>query len=143
MEQFQNRPYFFDTGIRFECRQCGTCCTGEPGSVLVSAEEVSAISAFLKIEVWAFIERYLYPFRGSFSIREHPDGRCLFYENGCTIYPVRPTQCKTYPFWFNNMRSKDRWIKTTRECPGIGQGRLFIKEDLLDLLETELSETNE
>jgi len=143
IDQLKDRPYFFNTGIRFKCIQCSTCCTGEPGRIYVSKKEITIISKFLKIEVWAFIENYLYPFRDSFSIREHDDGRCLFYENGCNIYPVRPLQCRTYPFWFSNLRSRNNWVKTTRECPGIGDGHLYIKEEILKILSSELSENDD
>jgi Fe-S-cluster containining protein len=126
-----DRSYFFDAGIRFECQRCGACCCGSPGTVYVSAGEMVAIAGLLGCSVEALIEGYLSPLRDSFTIREHPDGRCLFYENGCTIYTVRPKQCRTFPFWFGNLRSEPRWNAVARECPGIGTGRLFYKDEII------------
>jgi hypothetical protein len=125
----------FDQGIRFACLQCGKCCTGEPGTVYVAPDELRPLAAFLGLSVSTLIEECLYPFRDSFSIREEPGGDCLFYDRGCTVYPVRPSQCRTFPFWVKNLRSEFAWRQVCLECPGIGQGRLFSREEILDILE--------
>ncbi len=128
------RTYFFDDGIAFECQQCGICCTGEPGIIYVEEPEITDIAAFLDIPREIFIERCLYPFQDSYSIREAPDGRCIFYENGCAIYPARPSQCRTYPFWFQNLRSEQSWEEVKLKCPGIGKGPTYSKEAILDCI---------
>jgi hypothetical protein len=51
------------------------------------------------------------------------------------IYPVRPLQCRTYPFWFQNLRSEKKWRLTGTACPGIGQGRRYSKDEILALLQ--------
>lgn len=135
MEQFYNRPYFFDEGIRFECRRCGICCTGSPGTVYADHSDVLRIAEFLNIPSPVFIQDYLYPFRDSYSIKEDAEGRCLFFNEGCTIYPVRPLQCKTFPFWFENLRSEQRWHRVCNECPGIGKGMLYSKEQILEIVQ--------
>ena len=33
------RPDWYDDGLRFECTQCGNCCTGPPGMVWFTPEE--------------------------------------------------------------------------------------------------------
>ena len=88
----RHRSYFFDQGILFECRQCGACCMGDPGIVHVYHDEVESIARYLSVEVLSFIEKYLYPIKGGYGIKEHTDGQCYFYQDGCTIYPVRPGQ---------------------------------------------------
>lgn len=129
-----NRPYFFDQGLRFRCQQCGDCCVGEHGTIYVSAPEIEAIAACLRMPVDGFTTRYLYPYKDSYSIKEDDQGRCLFYEEGCAIYNIRPMQCRTYPFWFSTLRSEERWRRVGRQCPGIGRGRLYTKSELLDML---------
>jgi len=27
----------------------------------------------------------------------------------CTVYPVRPAQCRTFPWWKENLSSKEAW----------------------------------
>ena len=136
MERLHNRSYFFDQGIHFECQQCGACCTGDPGIIYVDTDEVPRIAEYLCVGVSLFIEKYLYPFRAGYSIKERSDGRCFFYDDGCTIYSVRPYQCKTYPFWFENLRSVKKWRRLSKECPGIGCGPLYSKEKILKIVQS-------
>lgn len=131
MKKPKEPPFFFEEGIRFECIRCGVCCTGEPGTVYITTEEIQAAALFLDIPEPSFIDQYCYPFRNAYSLREQDDGRCAFFEDGCRIYPVRPSQCRTYPFWFDNLRSETRWERVRSLCPGIGQGRLFGKDEIL------------
>lgn len=138
MKKICNRSYFFDQGIGFECQRCGACCTGEPGIIYVDNDEVLRIAEYLSIRISVFIEKYLYPIREGHSIREHDDGRCLFYEDGCKIYPVRPDQCKTFPFWFENLRSFKKWKQISKECPGIGCGRLYSKTQIIEIIHSSM-----
>jgi len=134
MNPLDQRSYFFDAGIRFACRRCGACCTGDPGVVRVNQREITDIAAYLGMSVSQVVRAFLYRWKNGHSIREESDGRCLFFENGCRIYPVRPKQCRTFPFWLSNLRSEARWKTIRSECPGIGKGRLYTKADILDIL---------
>lgn len=127
------RPYFFDPGLRFACQGCGACCTGAPGTIYVHPIEIERIARHLGIKAASFIDQYLYPFKDSYSIDEDEQGACLFYNNGCRIYPVRPLQCRTFPFWFSNLRSMSRWQRIQQECPGIGCGRLYTKAEIVSI----------
>ncbi|MFY9397367.1 MAG: YkgJ family cysteine cluster protein [Desulfomonilia bacterium] len=132
LKALKSRSYFFDHGIRFECQRCGACCNGDPGVVYVDDREITEIAGFVDIPRDVFIERCLYLLKTSHAIRETHDGRCIFYENGCAIYPVRPLQCRTFPFWFQNMRSRYAFKDVEAFCPGIGKGRLYSKEEILE-----------
>jgi Fe-S-cluster containining protein len=129
------REYFFEEGIRFACTQCGLCCTGEPGLVYVDRAEAVDIASFLDIPFDVLTERMLTSFKDGYTAREVDDGRCIFYENGCVIYPVRPVQCVTFPFWFQNMRSLSAWDEACLRCPGIGRGRLFTRDEILSMID--------
>lgn len=131
----EDRPYFFDGGLRFSCTGCGACCTGATGTVWVNGKEAARIARHLGLPLRAFLDRYAYPFRHGHSLRERANGDCVFFEAGrCSIYRVRPTQCRTYPFWPENVRSEAAWASVCRECPGAGQGRLHSRERILDLV---------
>ena len=134
MNPLDQRSYFFDAGIRFGCRRCGACCTGDPGVVRVNQREITDIAAYLGMSVSQVVEAFLYRWKNGHRIREDSDGRCLFFENGCRIYPVRPKQCRTFPFWLSNLRSEARWKTIRSECPGIGSGRLYTKNEILNIL---------
>ena len=131
MKSWNNRPVFFEEGLRFTCIQCGFCCTGDPGVIYITSDEIRQAAVFLDITQEMFTGRYCHPYRNAYSLNELADGRCVFFEEGCRIYPVRPSQCRTYPFWFENLRSEKRWERVWSECPGIGQGRLYSKEEIL------------
>jgi len=131
--QDEDRSYFFDTGIRFACLRCGACCTGAPGTIYVAPNEIVSLAHTLSMSAADFMARYLYPYKDSFSIREDARGRCLFYDEGCTVYEARPLQCRTFPFWFDNVRSESRWRQIREHCPGIGRGRLFTKSEIIRL----------
>lgn len=135
LDDLHDRSYFFDRGIRFSCQQCGQCCVGEPGTIYVSKPEIETIASSLNLTIKNFTAQYLYPFKDSYSIKEDNEGRCLFFDEGCTIYTIRPLQCRTFPFWFSNMRSEQSWQEMKRQCRGIGYGRRFTKIEILEMVE--------
>jgi len=129
------RSYFFDEGIFFSCLNCGACCTGNSGTIYLTEEEISAIADFLQISVSECKEKYLFPFRDSYSVKEKENGDCIFYHTGCKIQTVKPNQCSSYPFWLENLRSNYKWKQTKASCPGIGKGKLYSKEEILAIVE--------
>jgi hypothetical protein len=129
-----NDPWFRE-GLRFQCRRCGACCTGDPGYVYFKRGEAEAIAAFTGLGVKEFRARYTRKDRGRASLREESDGRCVFFEEGgCRIYPVRPVQCRTFPFWRWNTASQENWNIVAGECPGLGKGKLHSLEEIRVLL---------
>ncbi len=126
--------YFFDQGLRFKCLQCGKCCTGDPGTVYVAPGKVRSIAAYLGLPEEVLTKELLYPFLDSYSIKEDARGNCLMYAGGCRIYPLRPVQCRTWPFWFKNLRSRYAWKQTALECPGIGRGPVYTREEILSYM---------
>lgn len=136
------RSYFFDEGIRFECTGCGKCCTGESGTIFINARESKAIAARLGVTVSAFLKKYAYPVKGGHSLKEKANGDCVFLFNGkmCGIYEDRPTQCRTFPFWPETLRSEDRWRETCKACEGIGKGKLYSKDEIMTTLQRTLDE---
>jgi hypothetical protein len=121
---------WYQEGLRFECTQCGNCCSGDPGYVWATKEEIRKIAEFLgRTDGWldkAHVRRVGL----RYSLTERPDGDCIFLkrENGktmCGIYPVRPVQCRTWPFWDRNLESPRAWAHTGRKCPGIDHGPCY------------------
>jgi Fe-S-cluster containining protein len=105
------------------CESCGgNCCTGESGYIYLNQKEIEAIATFLELSIKDFKEEYLFKNGYKFSIKERIVGvshDCIFFDrkiNGCGIYPVRPTQCRTFPFWSYFKTHKD---ELQAECPGI------------------------
>lgn len=137
---------WYAPGLRFSCTQCGHCCTGPPGYVWFDEREAQAIADYLDITVETFRRQYARTLEGAWTLAEHasPDGRgydCVFLERrtdgtaGCSIYPVRPTQCRTWPFWPENLASPAAWRRAARDCPGMtggleGEGAFYPVEQI-------------
>ncbi|MFW6189977.1 MAG: YkgJ family cysteine cluster protein [Planctomycetota bacterium] len=125
------RDVWYADGLRFECSRCNACCGGAPGYVWVEREEIERIAAFLGLETKEFTRRYCRKVWWRISLVEMPDGDCVFLsDEGCRIYPVRPTQCRTFPFWPDIVKSRRRWERAGRRCPGVGSGRLYTAREI-------------
>ncbi len=113
-------PWYRD-GLRFKCTGCGGCCTGSPGYVWVSDEEVLAIAELLKITPEEFVQRHCRMFRGKLSLKERPKSfDCVFLDGKrCSIYQYRPKQCRTFPWWIENIQSEESWKEAASYCEGI------------------------
>jgi Fe-S-cluster containining protein len=124
-------PWYQD-GLRFRCTRCGHCCTGEPGFVWVDDEVLAAIAAFRGESVAEVQALYTRLAGRGRTLREKANGDCVFYDEGagCTIYPVRPPQCRTWPFWESNVGTPASWQRTCAVCPGSGQGELIPVEEI-------------
>jgi len=123
-----DEPWYKD-GLRFECTQCGNCCTGAPGYVWVNQAEIEGIAAEVgEVDVEAFEDVYVRKVGIRRSLREFPNGDCVFFDNEkrtCTVYNARPRQCRTWPFWESNLKSPQAWAETCEVCPGSGSGKLY------------------
>ena len=126
-----DEPWYAD-GLAFECTRCGKCCTGDPGYVWVTEEELAAIAKFLGQPLREVRELYARKTRGKITLRERANGDCVFWDKkqGCTIYPVRPAQCRTWPFWDSTLKTPADWGRTGQKCPGAGQGELIPVEEI-------------
>lgn len=52
-------------------------------------------------------------------------GRCeQTGKTWCIVHEARPMQCRTWPFWPDNLESKRTWRNAGKECEGIGRGPL-------------------
>ncbi len=129
-------PWYKD-GLCFTCTQCGDCCTGFEGYVWVTREDVRRLGEFLGYSEERMMRRYIRQVGRRLSLVEKPNFDCVFWETGkgCTVYEARPPQCRNFPFWKENIRSKSSWEEVITECPGVkkGDGRHYSAEEILSL----------
>lgn len=126
---------WYGEGLAFSCTQCGRCCTGAPGWVWVTRAEIDEMAEYLGASRAQFRRDYLRRSSQRFSLIERANGDCVFFERrgdegGCRVYPVRPTQCRTYPFWREFLRSRRAWEGVLRTCPGAGSGRHYAMPEI-------------
>jgi len=118
-------PWYKD-GLRFECTQCGDCCTGAPGFVWVNQEEIDALAKQIDLDPETFEKKYVRKIGMRRSLVEYPNGDCVFFDTekrNCSVYEARPRQCKTWPWWNSNIKSEEAWEETRAVCPGCNSGK--------------------
>ena len=109
-----------------------TAAAGRPAIVWVDAEEIARLAALPGRIGRPFSRRYVRRVGDRYSLIEKPGGDCIFWDEqaGCTVYPARPVQCRTWPFWAENIESPADWEHVRRVCPGSGRGQWFSLEQI-------------
>ncbi|TWU45682.1 Flagellin N-methylase [Novipirellula aureliae] len=124
---------WYQDGLRFECTQCGDCCSGAPGFVWVEEDEIDAMADSMDLDIDSFEYRFVRQVGRNKSLKEYPDGDCILLDpdtRKCSVYDARPTQCRTWPFWDSNLATKQEWKETCKVCPGSGTGKLISFEEI-------------
>jgi Fe-S-cluster containining protein len=130
------RPPWWSEGIRFECQETGRCCVshGAYGYVYLTLHDRRRLARHLGLTTLQFTRRYCGKTGGHFHLKD-ASGPCQFLEGKrCSVYQGRPTQCRTWPFWPENMKPKVWDSQITTFCPGVGKGRLYSGEEIRELV---------
>jgi Fe-S-cluster containining protein len=106
------------------CNSCkGNCCIGESGYIWINSQEIQALAFHLKISSEDLKTRYLNKIEYKYSIKEiklaSNNYACCFFDldkKQCSVYDVRPNQCRTFPFWDYFKENEEEVYK---ECPAI------------------------
>ncbi len=114
---------WYQEGLKFKCTGCGQCCTGPSGYVWVSSQEAEALAKSLKITLEDFVKKYTRRIGNRLSLLERRRGGqydCIFLDGKrCTVYEARPQQCRTYPWWPENISTPEDWKQEGFRCEGI------------------------
>ncbi|MBL7153635.1 MAG: YkgJ family cysteine cluster protein [Phycisphaerae bacterium] len=136
MAKKKRTPWYIG-GLHFECQGCGGCCSGPgEGYIWATRAEIELIADFLEISIGELKRDYLKRVGLRTTIIEHDLSRdCIFLceiDGGkkCSIYAVRPSQCRNWPFWPNNLAGAKAWNEATRKCPGVNRGKLYSREEI-------------
>lgn len=119
----EEKPWYKD-GLPFKCTECGKCCTGSPGYVWVTEEEMQGMATILNISIDQFKRRYIRSRDNRYALIEkkaqNGDFDCIFLnDKKCMVYQSRPTQCRTFPWWKENLNTPESWQQAAKECEGI------------------------
>jgi Fe-S-cluster containining protein len=124
-------PPWYGDGLRFECRRCNACCGGGPGYVWVRTDEIRRIAQFLGMSPERFAVQHCRRVWNRVSLREMANGDCVMLTpEGCRIYPVRPAQCRSWPFWPDQIDTPAHWERVKDRCPGAGCGHLYTPPEI-------------
>ena len=124
--QRKSRKVWWHEGVQFACQGSGKCCVsrGAYGYVYLTLEDRRRLAATLGLPTGQFTRKYCAKRDGLFHLKDSgPD--CVFLEDKrCSVYEGRPTQCRTWPFWEENL-PEEVWKGPVKECcPGIDEGPL-------------------
>lgn len=107
---------------------------------MISREEIKAAAAKVGMEVGEFMVRYVHKVPEGLSLNERETEHgmdCVFLDREsmpgkavCGLYEARPLQCRTFPWWPENLKSENTWKRTARGCEGIGRGPVVRIEEI-------------
>jgi Fe-S-cluster containining protein len=100
--------------------------------VWVEADEIKRLASFRGETVEQFCAKFVRQVGDRYSLIEKPGGDCIFWDKtaGCTVYPARPNQCQTWPFWPENVETPEDWDHVCTVCPGSGNGQLYTLTEI-------------
>jgi Fe-S-cluster containining protein len=119
--------------------------------IYLTEKDIERISQKTKLAVKDFIDT-LYEYNGKLIrvegagskvildfpvMRSKEDKTCIFYNEGCTIYSVRPRACRLFPFRVEEDETPEGdillRIGINPNCPGVGKGN-FVEKQVLERL---------
>jgi len=102
----KTEPNFDFTFNQSACKTCaGLCCIGESAYAWITPVEIERLADHLLISRNELYTRYLTKVNDDVTLNEVEldDGQfaCIFFDlekRNCSIYDVRPKQCRIFPF---------------------------------------------
>jgi Fe-S-cluster containining protein len=110
--------------------------------VWINDGEATALARAVGLSEAMFREKYARRIGRRWSLIERKTEHgydCVFLDRSsvpgkavCSVYQARPTQCRTWPFWPENLESSDAWdqAKQGTPCPGMNRGTLIPIESI-------------
>jgi Fe-S-cluster containining protein len=131
-------------GVRFACQGSGKCCVsrGAYGYVYLTLEDRRLLARTLGMPTRQFTRQYCTRADGRFHLKDSgPD--CVFLDGKrCSVYEGRPVQCRTWPFWPENMNAR-KWTSIAAFCPGVGKGTAVPRARIEEILRQQRRSTRQ
>ena len=102
----------------FKCRRCGACCKGY-GGTYVTDRDIRLISRYIGSTSQIFVDQYCKLSGNKPVLTQRKDSYCIFWNNLCTIHPVKPLMCRKWPFLESILADANNWLIMADSCPGI------------------------
>ncbi len=108
------------TTFDFKCKKCGKCCFVD-GYVALSSLEEKNLAAYIGISLARFRRDFTEKIPG---VRQrvlflYEDGCAFLFNKKCMIYPVRPSQCREFPYWKEITAGGRGLKKAASYCKGL------------------------
>lgn len=133
LPMLNQKDSWYAEGLNFECTGCGQCCTGAPGYVWVTETEILLLAEHLNLSLEDFTKRYIRQIGERFSLTENlKTYDCVFLKDKkCQVYSLRPKQCRTFPWWPQNLKSRADWEEAAKHCEGIRMDKPLVSVDTI------------
>jgi Fe-S-cluster containining protein len=109
----------------FTCRKCGDCCKGY-GGTYVDEKDIESIADFIHTDPESFVRTYCKRTEKMPLLAQRENDYCIFWDGQCTIHPVKPRMCRSWPFIESVLIDIKNWHIMAALCPGI---RTDVSED--------------
>ena len=108
----------------------------EPGFVYVGDEELVKIASHLGEKIEDLIARLKMEREDHRWLIDATDGRgcpLLTASRECSVQPVKPKQCATFPFWREMIDDASDWEAAKSFCPGLDapEGKIYSRGEIL------------
>lgn len=112
----QSLPPFY-----FSCQRSGNCCRVGTGHVWIEERDLASYAEVTGATAEAFVGLNVVQVGDRLSLRERADGRCILLDghNRCSIYELRPQQCRSFPYWPELLHDVQALQRAAQYCPGI------------------------
>jgi len=97
--------------------------------VWVNADEIAQLAQYLELTPRRFEHQYMRRLGLRNALHERASGDCVFFdpcERRCIVYPARPVQCRSYPFWDGLIEDKQSWARLRDGCKGAQRGQRVV-----------------
>ncbi len=132
-----NKSSFYAQGLPFCCTACGECCSNHSGYdfVFLTPKDISNLANFLELPEEDFLRAYTREDVSDVVLKDKGEACIFLGKNGrCQIYEARPVQCRTFPFWPENMNEKVWNHEIKRDCPGVHTDHIVPATTIEELL---------
>ncbi len=102
----------------FACQNCGHCCKGY-GGTYITESEIDDIGRYLGLDRKRFMRSYCQISGGKLLVAQAENGYCIFWDQLCTIHPVKPHMCRKWPFIESIRVDARNWQSIAASCPGM------------------------
>ncbi len=134
---------WYDAGLRFSCTRCGDCCRRAPGEekhVYLETTDLDRLERALGLSRAELLRKHVERLDEVTLVLKWSETACSFLgPDGCTLYEARPAQCRSFPFWPENLASREEWEReVVAKCPGSRdpEARLYTIGEIRSLEET-------
>lgn len=142
---------WWNEGLPFACTQSGKCCHARDGyaHVHLNRREQLRLARHLGLPLREFLATYTQTDPDGHVGLRFVNGRCVLLDGAaCSVHEAKPTQCRTWPFWPELLRSRAAYDREVRSfCPGSRAGPIVpgaaIRSQLLQIEAADAAEEAE